>query len=115
MTATEKPFHIRTTPEQLRLAALWAAGYYGAVDLIVDDRMLVARVLPDDEGVEHVMAWDTGGEPATQTYLSARLWETEPFEADRATAERLRNLAAAAIEDEQTIERLERELREAKR
>lgn len=70
----EPRFDIRTTPEQLRAAVEFIDVPGGDVDLIVDDRMLVARQT-DVHGTTSINAWDTGGEPATEVYLNARLWE----------------------------------------
>lgn len=58
-------YDIRITPEQLKAAADWALGLHMAdVELYADDRMLIA-----EQGDER-MAWDTGGEPASEEYLA---------------------------------------------
>lgn len=74
----DRRYHIRTTGAQISAAAEWAGRPKDVeIDLIADDRMLVARVV---DSADNVNAWDTGGEPATRTYLDARIWETEPWE-----------------------------------
>lgn len=60
-------YDINTTPAQIKAVAAWCYdGEHPAdVELAVDDRMLVAQQGDD------LMAWDIGGEPATDIYLDA--------------------------------------------
>lgn len=60
-------YDINTTPEQIKAVAAWCydGEHPAGVELAVDDRMLVAQQGDD------LMAWDTGGEPATDVYLDA--------------------------------------------
>lgn len=59
-------FDIAITPRQIKALAGWIQDgeHMAAVELAVDDCMLVA------EQGDEVMAWDTGGEPANETYLA---------------------------------------------
>jgi hypothetical protein len=59
-------FDIAITPRQIKALAGWIQDgeHMAEVELAVDDRMLVA-----EQGDER-MAWDTGGEPANESYLA---------------------------------------------
>lgn len=59
-------FDIAITPRQIKALAGWIQDgeLMAEVELAVDDRMLVAQQ------ADEVMAWDTGGEPASETYLA---------------------------------------------
>jgi hypothetical protein len=62
-------YDIRVTPQQLKQLGEWVEVDIdhpaGDVELVVDDRMLLA-----EQGDDR-MAWDTDGSPASEEYLAA--------------------------------------------
>ena len=78
-------YDVRVTPHQLKKAAEWCESEIDQpadVELAVDDRMLVAQQGDD------LMAWDTGGEEASEVYLDANP-PLDPTGSDRLRCGRL--------------------------
>lgn len=84
-------YDIRTTPAQIIALARWVhnGSDAAAVELVVDDRMLLA------EQADERMAWDTDGSEATARYLTRA-----PVEPNRnAIADRTLHTIARALQD----------------
>lgn len=69
-------YDISVTPEQIAAVAAWITLGMAPVELLVDDRMLVA-----EQGDDR-MAWDTDGSPASAEYLDVAPLDRAPSLAD---------------------------------
>jgi hypothetical protein len=84
-------YDVRVTPEALQAAAQWAEPEMAAVELLVDDRMLIVS-----QGDERA-AFDTGGELASDEYLAVAPLDR----GERATDDQFKAIreAASALEE----------------